>query len=297
MLRVYEALMSEGSVTRAAVKLSRTQPAISNSLARLRETLGDPVFEKTATGIRPTARGRESWAQLEPHWRGLEEALSSRGFDPSLYGGRFRVAMADYILYWMMPRLASKLETVAPGVRIDAIPSRVVGMEAQFERGGLDMYVGPHSPTTGDIVLRLHALWHFNFRCLMRRGHPLASGKLTLKRYLQARHMDVLTQGSASPLYETVLEARGVRRQIALTINSWLPIAAVVAESDLVATVPIPIVDLGSYASRVCERDLPIPIPTKQVNLIWHRRNDADPAHQWLRNLIIEMFAEEKSPG
>ncbi|MGJ7512149.1 LysR family transcriptional regulator [Variovorax sp. GT1P44] len=299
LLRVYEALMSEGNVTRAAVKLNRTQSAISNSLARLRETLGDPLFETTATGIRPTTRGSELWRRLEPHCRGIEEAFSSAGFDPSRYRGRFLISMSDYELFWMMPRLERKLQTMAPGVRIDVMPYAVVGLDALFERGGVDLAIGldPDGLADGLSGFRTHPLWPVGVRCVIGLKNPLASGKLTLERYLQARHVEVLGYGltPSSYGYDALLAAHGVHRKIALTISTFMPIAAIVAESGLVATVPTPIADFGVHASRVCERDPPIPLPARKMNLIWHRRSEADSAHRWLRNLIVEAFAGENA--
>ncbi|MGJ7512152.1 LysR family transcriptional regulator [Variovorax sp. GT1P44] len=299
LLRVYEALMSEGNVTRAAIKLNRTQPAISNSLARLREMLGDPLFDTTATGVRPTVRGRELWAQLEPHCRGIEEALSPDGFDAFRYEGRFLVSTTDYALVRLMPRLLPVLQTQAPGMSIDVIPFTRTELEWLFERGGLDMAVGTRPGDSADVVrgLRLHALWPVEYCCLMRRDHPLATGVLTLERFLQARHMDVLLPGMPGPIYDTLLAAHGVRRRVALTVNDHLPIPAIVAESDLVAILQAPVADLGHYASRVCERELPIPLAGRQINLIWHSRQERSSAHRWLRNCIVDLFEDTSMPA
>ncbi|MGJ7512151.1 LysR family transcriptional regulator [Variovorax sp. GT1P44] len=299
LLRVYEALISEGNVTRAAIKLNRTQPAISNSLARLREMLGDPLFEKTATGIRPTVRGRELWERLEPHYRGLAQALSPTSFDATHYDGRILIAMSDYTVAFVMPRLSHELQTLAPGLTIEVVPYSDFDLAAQFERGGMDMAVGMHSDDEAMTLtgLKMRALWPVRHRCLMRRQHPLARGKLTLERYLQARHLEVMLPGMPNVLRAGRLAELGAGRRIMLTINGFAPVLPILAGSDLVAVVPAPVLDLGDYAPRLCERDLPIALPERQLRVIWHARSEGHRAHQWLKDLIVESFSGMNAPA
>jgi DNA-binding transcriptional LysR family regulator len=152
LLRVYRALIREGNVTRAAQSLNRTQSAVSSSLARLRESLGDVLFETTPKGIRPTDRGSELWTELEPYLSGLEQVLAPAVFDPSRFDGVFRICMSDFGVLQIMPRLFQQLQTAAPHVQIDVKPvSEVDQLRGQLERGELDMVMGTFYDETGDM--------------------------------------------------------------------------------------------------------------------------------------------------
>lgn len=293
LLRVFAALMAEGNVTRAARRLSLTQPAVSNALGRLRDALGDPLFEKVTTGVRPTPRAHELWVAIQPHFEAMRQAISPDRFDPAQYDGVMTVAMSDYTVARVLPRLAAHLDTQAPSLRINIVPYSVAQLPTLFEREGVDLALGAYlndsSPLAG---IRTHALWPIHTRCLMRSGHPLAKGRLTLQRYLGARHLDVRLPGMHVPLYDSLLAGHGVHRNLVLTINSYEQALTILRDSDCIGTLPVSLLDTSPAAAGLVARDPPIAMPVRQLGLIWHQRRDNEPAHRWLRTALVGLFAQ-----
>lgn len=293
LLRVFAVLMSEGNVTRAADRLALSQSAVSNALARLRGALNDPLFEKVQSGVRPTDRARELWFVIGPHLDAMRNAISPETFEASEYSGSLTLAMTDYSVERVMPKLAAYLSVHAPGMRLDLVQYSVARVPAMFEREGVDFAIGAYlndsNPTSG---IRTHSLWPTQASCLMRCGHPLSKGRLTLLRFLAARHIDIRLPGMAVPIYDSLLAAHGLRRNLVITLTHYTPALAILAQSDYVGVLPTSLLDLSLYAGRLVSRDPPIPMPVRPIAVIWHQRREADPAHQWLRKAIISLFAQ-----
>lgn len=297
LLRVFAALMDEGNVTRAAERLSLSQPAVSNALNRLRQTFDDSLFEKTSSGVRPTGRARELWSVIHPHFEALKQAISPEVFSPSKYTGRFTIAMSDYTAKRVMPRLAKFMSEHAPSVRVDLAQYSVVDLPGKFEREGVDLAVGGYlndaSPSSG---IRSHMLWPIQWSCLMRKTHPLAAtARPGLQRFLSARHVDVLLPGMPLPVYDSLLAAHGHTRNLVLTLNDYLPALEIIAQTDFVAVLPTTLLNLDPNEKRLVSRDPPIRMPARPFCVIWHQRWDSSPPHQWLRETVISLCANEES--
>ncbi|CAB3764695.1 LysR family transcriptional regulator [Burkholderia paludis] len=291
LLRVFAALMAEGNVTRAAERLALSQSAVSNALRRLRESLGDTLFEKTVSGVRPTARARELWVTIQPHYDALKQAISPDQFDPQDYRGTFTIAMSDYTVERIMPRLAQYMSTHAPAMRIEVTQFSVADLPGMFDRGGVDLAIGGYlndaSPSSG---VRTHEMWPIHWSCLMRKDHPLAKGPLTLKRFLAARHLDVGFSGMRVPVYDSLLAAHGLRRNLALTLNAYSPALAILCESDFIGVLPTTLLDLSPHRQELVSRQPPVRMPARPYCVIWHQRRDSHPAHRWLRQTIVSLF-------
>lgn len=296
LLRVFAMLMLEGNVTRAAEKLHLTQSAVSNALKRLRLTFDDMLFERTVYGIQPTAVGRDLWQRLAPLYRAIGHELNPEAIDPAHFQGAFTIAMSDYTSARVMPRLAVYLQQHAPGVRIHAAPYSVLNLLQHLEREGADLSLGTNLDDTRQTKeLRTHALWPIHSSCFMRRGHPLARGTLTLTRFLDARHVDVLLPGMTSTIYDSLLSEHGHTRNLVLTMNQYNHVLSLIANSDYIGVLPTSLIDLSPdrHKLRACEP--PIPIPVRSLVMTWHQRNDSRPAHLWLRNVISELFTSNAS--
>ena len=291
LLRVFAALISEQSVTRAGGVLCISQSAVSNSLQRLRGALDDVLFERTATGIRPTSRGLELWEQLKPHYLAIEKTLSPAAFAPLTYEGTFTIAMSDYTVERVMPRLSAHLECHAPLVQVKLVPYSVANMFPMFEREGIDLAIGANlDDAQSSHGLRAETLWPIHSRCLMRRGHPLAQGPLALGTFLAARHLDVCLPGMTMPLYDSLLQSHGLQRNLVVTLNHYTQALAVLAASDCIAVLPVSLLDLSAYASKLCQREAPIPMPVRPLGLIWHQRHGTSAPHVWLRETLSQLF-------
>lgn len=296
LLRVFEALMQEGHVTRAAQRLCLTQPAVSNALARLRDTFGDVLFEKTRGGVVPTAIARELWQKLEPHYRGLQDVLSPPAFDPACYQGRMRIAMTDYTIERVLPRLGAHLQQHAPGLRLEIVPYSLADQPALFEKEGVELALGTYLDDYRQSgVFRTQALWTIEFGLLMRAGHPLntadTGGPVDLQAFLQAPHVEVCSRGMHTGVYDQILAAHGLRRNLAFTLYGFQQALMLIQASDCVAVLPRSLIAQGPYAATLRAAQPPIPAPPRDLRIIWHRRHESDPAHGWLRGTIVGMFS------
>ena len=292
LLRVFAMLMLEGNVTRAAEKLCLTQSAVSNALKRLRNTIDDPLFERTVHGIKPSAVARDLWQRLAPHYRAIGQELNPNAIDPTQLQASFSISMSDYTCARVMPKLGLYLQTHAMGVHIRTVPYSPLNLHHQLEREGLDLALGTNlDATRQSSELRTQALWPIHFTSFMRHGHPLARGPFSLQRFLNARHVDVMLPGMTSALYDTLLAEHGHQRNLVITLNHYNDVLSLIADSDYLGVLPSDLADLSAETGKLHKREPPIALPTRYLVMTWHQRDDARPAHMWLRKTINDLFA------
>ncbi|MBB3178758.1 LysR family transcriptional regulator [Variovorax sp. Sphag1AA] len=294
LLKVFEALMTEGNVTRAAHKLSLTQPTVSNALRRLRETFDDRLFVRHGAGVRPTRRAVELWTPLARSLQAIRGALEGESFDPSLSDAQIRVTMTDYVSCIIAPRLMQRLVEVAPGMQCHTLPGTVVDFCQALADGKADFAIGAYNDEVQrPAFLRSRRLWPVDFACFMRRGHPLAQErKITPKKFLTARHVDVSLTGEGA-VYDRLLRSRGLQRNLVATVSHYSAAYEVVRRSELIAVLPW---SEGREAVRMdglVRLAPPIAAPARTIELFWHERHETSVLHQWLIGLLVAMFARE----
>lgn len=295
LLKVFEALMTEGNVTRAAKKLSLTQPTVSNALRRLRETFDDPLFTRKGSGIRPTRRATELWSSLASSVQAIRGAIEGETFDASRTNEVLRIAMSDYVASIVAPRLLECLTEVAPGMKIHTLHGTVVDFCQTLADGKADFAIGAYNDEIQrPAFLRSRALWTVTFPCFMRNSHPLSQfTKIPLKRFLNARHVDVSLPPDPGVIYDRVLRSRGLERNLVSTVSHYATAYEVVRRSDLIAVLPW---SEGLEAVRMTGlRRTPPPLtaPARTIELFWHERHESSAVHQWARNLMIAMLARD----
>ncbi|MFT3813485.1 MAG: LysR family transcriptional regulator [Acidovorax sp.] len=293
LLKVFEALMTEGNVTRAANKLSLTQPTVSNALRRLRETFGDPLFVRHGAGIHPTRRATELWAPLARSLQAIRSAIEGETFDAAGSTATLRLTMSDYVGCIVVPRLLARLGEIAPGIRIHTLPGKVVDFRQTLAEDKADFAIGAYND---DIerprFLRSRDLWPVGFSCFMRSDHPLGQlEKIPLKKFLNARHVDVSLPSEPGAIYDRVLRSRGLQRNLVSTVSHYATAYEVVRQSDLIAVLP-----WSGDLETVCTTGLrqvppPLALPPRTVELLWHERHETSVLHRWFGNLLIDMFA------
>lgn len=298
LLRTFEALIQEENVTRAAERLHLTQPAVSNALSRLRSAFDDVLFEKARDGVIATPAARELWAVLEPHYRGLRDVLAPQSFDPAEYTGSVRIAMTDYTMERVMPQLAAFLQDNAPHLRLEVVLYSLANLSSLLEKEGVEIALGTYlddsRPRQG---IRTHVLWHIEYALLMRRGHPMSQGTIDIRELLRARHIDVRTQGMQFGAYDQVLAAHGLRRNLVLTLPSFQQAMAVLATTDCVAMLPNSLLARPPFSKSLVAVEPPIPLPARDLWIIWQDRHSEVPAHAWLRSTLISLFAKTVGIG
>ena len=302
LLRVFDEVMAERSLTRAARNLSLTQPAVSNSLRRLRETLGDELLARHGQGVAPTAYAEELWPAVREALRQLQQTLAPGEFEPAGAQTVFTLSMADATAAMLIPALSRLLQRVAPGISLRVMSLTTRDPRPLLETGEADLAIGYFPALIADLTARAqageavafshHRLYDSDYVCVMRRGHELASGRLSVKRYAAARHLLVSFSGRPYGFIDEALAGLGFERRIALTVNQFFTAGQVVAQSDLVTVLPRHFVPVTGIAEQLVWRELPFASPAVHIDAVWHRRTDAAGAHQWLRRRIERLAAE-----
>jgi len=205
LLRVFDEVMAERSLTRAARNLSLTQPAVSNALRRLRETLGDELVQRSGHGMAPTPRALAIWPAVRDSLQQLQESLAPSEFEPATANSTFVLAMADATAAELIPGLVDTLEQEAPGVSARVIPLTTRDPRRLLDEESCDLAVGHFPSVLADLTARAQSgeptpffhkrLYDGEYVCVMRKDHPLASGPFTLNRFCAARHMLVSFSG------------------------------------------------------------------------------------------------------
>jgi DNA-binding transcriptional LysR family regulator len=287
LLPVFVALMEERSVTRAATRLGITQPALSNSLARLRDTLRDPLFIRERYGIRPTQLAEEIAPTIEAALARLDELIvTQQEFDPAKAERSFTLAPNSYVELTLMPALVAKLGELAPGIKLRMTAFGNDLHETGVVSGTTAMVLGRVVDPPDNLVVQ--HLMDDGLACVVRAGHPQVGDSLSRDQYESLKHVNVLPPGRLRVGLFQALGQQNLRRNVAISVTHFLAVPEMIAATDYCATLP-------SLICRGLERDprlkvLPAPVDlgTFPVEMAWHVRYRNDPAHRWLRSLVIE---------
>ena len=303
LLRVFDEVMAERSLTRAARHLALTQPAVSNALRRLRQTLGDDLLRRQGQGLVPTARALALWPQVREALAQLEHAIAPGEFVPALAQETLVLAMADATAAMHMGALAHLLETEAPGLSLRVLPLTTRDPRPWLADGQIDLALGYFPAVMADLTARAqsgeavafeaHRLYAGEYVCVMRRDHPLANAPLTLDAYCQARHLLVSFSGRPYGFVDEALTAIGRQRQVVMTVNQFFTAGQVVVRSDLLTVLPRHFVPTTGMADQLCLRPLPLEVPQLHVSALWHRRSQHQRAHRWLREQLRRLVGEQ----
>jgi DNA-binding transcriptional LysR family regulator len=298
LLRVFDQVMAERNLTRAASNLAMTQPAVSNALNRLREALGDRLVVRSGYGVEPTPKALALWPAVAEGLRQIESSLAPGEFVAAQANTTFVLAMADATAAELMPGMVEIMQDEAPGVSMRVLPLSTRDPRRMLEEGMMDLAVGFFPPVIADLAVQEQAgripaferqrLFGGEYVCVMRQGHPLAKGGLTLKRYCEARHLRVSFSGRPFGFVDEALMALGRARRVVLTVNQFFTAGRVVATSDLVAVLPRHFVSVTGMADEFVLRELPFEVPLVLVDALWHRRQGQRSDHAWLRAAVAK---------
>jgi len=295
LLRVFDVVMAERNLTRAAERLSLTQPAVSNALKRLKESVGEDLLTRAPGGVQPTPRAQALWPEVRTALGHLRAALSPEAFNPQSDAVSFRIAMADATAAMFMPALVAHIEETQALANVRVVPLTTRDPSALLTRGDVDLAVGYFPETLaelhhqdGESPLRHTRLLESEYVCVMREGHPLASADLTLDAYCDAQHLLVSFAGRAHGLVDQALATLQRERRVVLTVNQYFTAGRVVANSNLLTVLPAFFVDSTGYREQVVTRPLPFELASLHVAMLWHQRHDRASSHQWLRARLQE---------
>jgi DNA-binding transcriptional LysR family regulator len=293
LLRVFDQVMAERNLTRAARNLAMTQPAVSNALSRLRDALGDKLVVRSGYGVEPTPRALSLWPSIADALRQIESSLTPGNFVASEASNTFVLAMADATAAELMPGLVEIIESDAPGVSMRVLPLVTRDPRQLLDDGDLDLAVGffpavlaalsAQSQAGGMAPFDHQRLFAGEYVCVMRKSNPLAVGPMTLKRYCAAHHLLVSFSGRPFGFVDEALASLGRKRRIVLTVNQFFTAGRVVANSDLLTVLPRHFVRVTGIADELVLRELPFEVADVHVDSLWHRRQGQRSDHAWLR--------------
>jgi DNA-binding transcriptional LysR family regulator len=297
LLRVFDEVMAERSLTKAARNLSITQPAVSNSLRRLRETLGDDLVRRDGHGIAPTPFALTLWPHVRQALDQLQSALVPQQFTPAESRNAFVLAMADATAAELMGGLGQALEHHAPKVSIRVLPLTTRDPRSMLNEGVADLALGYFPAVLADLTAKAqsgeavayehHRLYDGEYVCVMRRGHPLAQKNISLDEFCNARHLLVSFSGRPYGFIDEALTSIGRHRRVVMTVNQFFTAGRVVVNSDLLTVLPKPFVPTTGISSELFMCDLPFKVPALHVDALWHRRKHSQSDHIWLREILI----------
>lgn len=286
-----DALLSEGSVTRAARRVGITQPAMSQTLARLRELFDDPLLVRTGRGLVRTPRAEAMLLPLSEALLAVDRAVQlGMAFDPATSTRIFRVAMTDLHLITILPGMLRAFDTLAPDVRIEADPMSVGGLADKISSGEIDLVVG--FLVRAMPGLRIETLLTDQYVCLLRRGHRLARRKrIELADYAKEQHLsNTPVRFVPRALAEVDFGFRS-RAGIKASVPYMLTMPALVRSTDLIATIPRRLLDALPDREGIVIREAPSELPSVEHSMWWHPRFDRDPAHLFLRDQVRAQLA------
>jgi len=287
LLKALDALLDERNVTRAAMRLSLTQPAMSGMLTRLRESFDDPLFVRSQRGIVPTQRALDLAMPIKNVLAEISALLMPAEFDPLNATMTLTIAATDYALQAIAVPFLLELKKRAPHIRVALLPIENQQLQIQLERGEIDLAL--LTPLNSPPDLHARRLYDEDYVCVMRSDHPAAQQPLTLDQFCNLEHaLFSYTGGGFIGVTDEALARIGRTRQVMLSVKSFLVMANIIRASNMIAVVPKRLVDnLEGLAIQ------PTPLPVTGFTKIaaWHERTHQDPAHRWIRDLLFELFA------
>ncbi|RYF34302.1 MAG: LysR family transcriptional regulator [Comamonadaceae bacterium] len=294
-LRVFDEVYACTSVSRAAERLGMAQAACSTALNKLRAHFDDRLFERTALGMQPTPYAQKIQPALHDVLAQLDQARASRArFQPERAKRRFRVCLTDISEVVLLPRLLNHVRRVAPGVQIE---TEIVSTASarRLEDGEVDLAVGFMPQLEAGFYGQ--TLFRQDFVCLVARDHPRIGPdqKLTRKTFAAEAHAVVSSSGTGHAIVDKTIARHGIERRIVVRLSSFLGVARIVAQTELLVIVPRVLGQILATQEPVQLVDPPFPLPAYAVKQHWHARFHADEGNAWLRQTMASLFSGENA--
>lgn len=284
LLLALDVLLEERNVTRAAKRMGLTQSAMSRVLARLRSTLGDPLFVRTSRGLTPTRRALEIAPPLRDGLSRLEAVVLDSGrFDPLTARRRFRVAAVDYMQALLLAPFAATLQSRAPGIDFE-IRQPSIRSEQELDTGDLDLLLMPRQHAGPGVVWT--PLYEETYACVVWEGSD--TRRLTPASYAAMEHVLVAPRETDGGVVDSVLEKAGLRRRVAVQASTFLLLPWLLEGTTRIATIPASMAEDLSRVHPLRRLVPPLPVPGFTMCQGWHEIHRNDAGHRWLRDALVE---------
>ncbi len=294
LLVVFQEVFQERQISSVARKLNLSQPAVSNALARLRKTFNDELFVRTSLGMQPTPLAQQLADPIAAALANVTKALNQQErFDSPNSQRRFTIAMTDVGEMYFMPLLIEQCRQLAPHIQIATVRANSVDLMAEMETGRIDLALGAFDEISGALYHR--RLFQQDYVCLHRQHHPVlrdAGEEVGLKEFLAAEHLIVSTKESPYDKINQALEKAGISAGANFTVPHFSAVPYILSHTDLVAIVPQKLAASAAQHFRLAYSKVPLKLPSLQTNIFWHRRFAQDEGNQWLRQCLVDLFAD-----
>ncbi len=284
LLVVFEAIYSAGNISRAADQLAMSQPAVSNSLARLRDLLDDQLFVRARRGVTPTTKAQAMIAPVREALGLIGIQLGGKEVDLKSYRRTFRISAMDVIEPLVMPPLLNIITASAPGVSIEGVASRP-DIVQDVLNGTLDLACFIYPVTSPEISIV--PIGPVGLVAIARPDHPVIGNKLAAAVMNDLAYVALSAELRGFTQVDRELLVHGIKRRIVMSVSRLWSVPSIVAETDLVGMVPRAFADhvAGIFDLRI--HKLPVPLAEQHLYLMWNIKMDTDPGHRWLRELLI----------
>jgi DNA-binding transcriptional LysR family regulator len=288
LLVVFDAIMRERSVTRAGQLLGLSQPAMSHALTRLRHVLKDDLFVRSPTGMMPTPRAEELTTPIRVALDGLQQSLEPVEFEVSKATKTFLIAVDNYSAVVLVAPIAAHVARIAPGITLDFRPRGTLNIPELLDRSELDLAIGPFEAQGERFSLK--RLLQDQFVVVLRKDHPAAEArKLSMEKLANQPQLEISSAQFGTDLADDTMKPKGARRSAMRA--PFLSAASILATSDLVSLLPLNVAKsmIKSRSNHLVFRRLPRTPKPIEAAMIWPRRLDNQPAHAWLREVIVRV--------
>ncbi|MDT7837016.1 LysR family transcriptional regulator [Aquabacterium sp. OR-4] len=284
-------LMQERRVSRVAENLGISQPAVSNSLARLRRQFADDLFVRTPGGMMPTPLAEQLAGPIGQALALIHAGLNpQRAFAPAQVQRRLTLAMTDIGEIVFLPRLLARLREQAPGITLNTVRTTAASLREDMASGQVDLAIGPLPQLKAGFYQR--RLFKQRYVCLFRQGHALDRRRVGLADFKAAEHLVIVSAGTGHGRVDTLLQRAGIERHTRLTVPHFVSVGHILQHSDLVATVTERLAQCLAGPFALSCRPHPVALPEVAIQVFWHATQHRSPAHQWLRGQVFELFGE-----
>jgi DNA-binding transcriptional LysR family regulator len=296
LVRVFVTIYEAKSVTAAAERLFLTQPSVSYALSKLRDALHDPLFVRGQDGMVPTMCGELTYKKFSAAIASIDSAVElTKRFDPETSSQRFRLAMSDIGELIFLPPILQQLQREAPNVELEVVQVAVSEVAGWLAAGKVDAAIG-NLPGLMSSEKNIK-LFSERYVCLLRKKHSTIGDALSLESFIAAKHILVSSPFSGHRLIEDILRQHGVSRKVALQIPHFSHIPQLVANTDLLVTLPSTVGRLFESTGFLRTLDIPVDIPHFEVRMFWHEHQEEKASHRWLRNMIFDALSELSNPS
>lgn len=293
-LVLFHQLMVHRRVSKAAEVLGITQPAASNSLAKLRKLFGDELFLRTSTGMVPTPFAEQLAEPVGYALGMIHSGLNQHSsFEPASVKRTLTVGMTDIGEIVFLPALVERLRQEAPGITLATVRTTATTLRDDMETGKVDLAIGPLPQLKAGFFQRL--LFRQRYVCLFRKGHALDRASLSLTDFKAAEHLVIVSAGTGHGRVDELIQRAGIERSTRLTVPHFVSVGHILQRSDLVATVTERLAQSLAQPFDLSFRAHPLDLPEVAINVFWHGKVHRSPVHQWLRGIVFELFGEDPS--